>query len=130
MKIPVLQLKGILLTSIQAELSDEDALEFQIDVLEKVQNSNAQGVVIDITALDVVDSFMARVINETANSISMLGAHAVLCGMQPSVALTLTEMGRELIGVDSALNLDKGVDKLNDVIKGLELTMDDYQANH
>ena len=78
MKVPILKLREILLTSIQTELSDEDALEFQSDVLERVQKTETEGIVIDITALDVVDSFMARVINETANMVGILGAHAVL----------------------------------------------------
>lgn len=118
MKVPILKLREILLTSIQTDLSDEDALEFQSDVLERVQKTEAQGIVIDITALEVVDSFMARVINETANMVGVLGAHAVLCGMQPMVALALTEMGRELIGVTAALNLEQGVDKIHELIKG------------
>jgi len=120
MKVPILKLREILLTSIQTELSDEDALEFQSDVLERVQKTEARGIVIDITALDVVDSFMARVINETANMVGILGAQAVLCGMQPAVALALTEMGRELIGVHSALNLDQGVDTILERIRGDE----------
>ena len=118
MKVPILKLREILLTSIQTELSDEDALDFQSDVLERVQQTETEGIVIDITALDVVDSFMARVINETANMVGILGAHAVLCGMQPAVALALTEMGRELIGVRSALNLEQGVDKIYELIRG------------
>lgn len=109
MKIPILKLEGVLLTSVPEELIDRDALDFQSDLLEKVRATEADGVLIDITALEVVDSFMARVINETANMVRMLGAEVVLCGMNPSVALTLVEMGRELIDVRTALNLDKGM---------------------
>ena len=113
MRIPILRLKGILLTSIQVDLADQEALEFQSDLVREVTRSEAQGVVIDVTALDVVDSFMARVLNETASMAKTLGAEVVLCGIQPSVALTLTEMGRELIGVDTALSLEQGVEKLD-----------------
>lgn len=113
MRIPILRLKGILLTSIQVDLADREALEFQSDLVQEVTRSQAQGVVIDVTALDVVDSFMARVLNETASMAQTLGAEVVLCGIQPSVALTLTEMGRELIGVETALSLEQGVEKVD-----------------
>jgi len=116
MKIPILKLKEILLTSIQVDLTDEDALEFQSDVLDRVARTGAQGVVVDITALDVVDSFMARVLNDTANMVRLLGAEVVVCGMQPAVALALVEMGRELIGVQTALDLENGVALLNNLL--------------
>jgi len=105
-----------LLTSIQVDLADQEALEFQSDLVQEVTRSEAQGVVIDVTALDVVDSFMARVLNETASMAQTLGAEVVLCGIQPSVALTLTEMGRELIGVDTALSLEQGVERVQDLL--------------
>jgi len=122
MKIPILKLKDILITSIQIDLTDEEAIEFQTDVLAKVSEIDANGVVIDITALDVVDSFMARVLNNTATMVRLLGAEVVLCGMQPSVAITLVEMGRELIGVETALNLDQAVDNINELIKSRATT--------
>lgn len=122
MKIPILKLKDILITSIQIDLTDEAAILFQTDVLAKVSETCAKGVVIDITALDVVDSFMARMLNNTATMVRLLGAEVVLCGMQPSVALTLIEMGRELIGVETALNLDQAVEKINELIKSRATT--------
>jgi rsbT antagonist protein RsbS len=116
MKIPILRYGDTLLTSIQVDLTDQDALEFQSDVLEMVRETEAEGIVVDITALDVVDSFMARVLNDTAEMVRLLGSEVVVCGMQPAVALTLTEMGR-LIGVDTALNLEQGMEKLQRLIK-------------
>ncbi|WMW26148.1 STAS domain-containing protein [Methanolobus sediminis] len=116
MQIPILKLKNILLTSIQSDMTDDDALRYQADVVSFLEKSDAKGFIIDITAMDIVDSFMARVINETARMARLMGAKVVLCGMQPMVALTLVEMGRELIGVDTALNLDKGFDKLLEMI--------------
>ena len=116
MKVPILRLKNILLTSIQVDLTDEDAIEFQTDVLEMAAKTEAKGIVMDITALDVVDSYMARVINDTANMVRLLGTEAVVCGMQPTVALTLVEMGRELIGVETALNLNQAFDKIQELI--------------
>lgn len=117
MKIPILRLKDILLTSIQMDLTDEDALNFQSDMLEMVNKTDAKGIVIDITALDVVDSYMARMLNETASMVRILGAEVVICGMQPSVALTLVEMGRELIGVTTALNLDQGFELIQSLLE-------------
>jgi len=122
MKIPILKLKDILITSIQIDLTDDEAIVFQTAVLAKVSETNVEGLVIDITALDVVDSFMARVLNDTATMVRLLGAEVVLCGMQPSVALTLIEMGRELIGVETALNLDQAVEKINELIKSRATT--------
>ena len=116
MKVPILKIRDILLTSIQEDLTDQEAMDFQNDVLHKVKDSEASGLVIDITALDVVDSFMARVINETANMVRLQGAEVVLSGMQPSVARTLIEMGRELLGVQTALNLEMGLKAVRDLI--------------
>ena len=79
--------------------------------------TEAKGIVVDITSLGVVDSFMARVLNETARMVLLLGAEVVICGMQPAVALTLTEMGRELIGVETAFDLDQGLEKLERLIE-------------
>ncbi len=117
MIIPILRLKDVLLTSIQVDLTDQEALDFQADVLRMVSETEAGGIVIDITALDVVDSFMARVLNDTARIVRILGAEVVLSGMQPMVALALIEMGRELVGVETALNLDQGLERLQRLIQ-------------
>jgi rsbT antagonist protein RsbS len=109
MKIPILRLGRILLTSIQVDLVDSDAILFQHELLTKIAEIEALGVAIDITSLDVVDSFMARVINDTADMSSLLGAEVVICGIQPFVAMTLVEMGRELIGANCTYNLDQGL---------------------
>ena len=116
MQIPILKTGDMLITSIQEALTDRQALQLQDNVLAEVSRTAATGLIIDITALDVVDSFMARVLNETATMAWILGAKVVISGMQPMVALTLTEMGRELIGVETALNLDQGLDKLRHLI--------------
>jgi len=106
----------VIITGIRPEVAQT------LTILTKVSETDAYGVVIDITALDVVDSFMARVLNNTATMVRLLGAEVVLCGMQPSVALTLIEMGRELIGVETALNLDQAVDKINELIRSRATT--------
>ncbi|EXJ13916.1 STAS domain-containing protein [Imhoffiella purpurea] len=112
MRIPVLSLGRILLVSIQEDLTDSDAMQFQSDLVERVAETEALGVAIDITALDVVDSYMARVINDTAYMVRLLGAEAVICGVQPFVAMTLIEMGRDLLGADCAFNLEQGLEIL------------------
>ena len=117
MRLPILQLKGILVTSIQVDLADEDALQFQDDILRMVQKTEAKGLLIDITALEVVDSFLSRMINETAQMVKLLGTEVVVCGMRPDVSLALTEMGRGLIGVEAALNLDHGMGKIAELIE-------------
>jgi len=116
MNVPLLRLRDILLTSIQVDLTDQEALNFQAELLHRVNETEAKGVVIDITAMDVVDSFMARVLNETATMVRILGAEAVVCGMQPAVALTLIEMGRQLVGVETTLNLDQALDRIQQLI--------------
>lgn len=118
MRVPILRLKNILLTTIQVDLTDHDALVFQADALRVATETGAMGMVIDITGLDVVDSFMARILNETAKMLRLVGVKAVICGMSPSVALTLTEMGTGLEGVDMALNLDQAMDRVQRAIGG------------
>lgn len=116
MTIPILKLHDTLLTSIQVELTDDDALEFQSDVLDKIRKTEAEGLVIDITALEVVDSYLARILNDTATMAKLLGTETVICGMQPAVSLTLVEMGRQLIGVEAALNLDQAMEKIGHLL--------------
>lgn len=117
MNIPILRLGRILLVSIQVDLSDTDAIQFQDDVVRKIAEIEAQGIVIDITALDVVDSYMARIINDTASMARLLGAEVIICGVQPYVAMTLVEMGRGLIGADCVFNLEQGLSRLKERIK-------------
>lgn len=116
MRIPILRLNDILLTSIQVDLTDAEVMQFQTDVLHTIAETEARGLAIDITALEVVDSFMARTINDTASMARMIGAEVVVCGMRPAVALTLIEMGRGLIGVETTFNLDEGLLRLNNRI--------------
>jgi len=116
MKIPILQLGRILLVSIQVDLTDTDAMQFQNDLVNKIAATEALGIAIDITALDVVDSFMARLISETASMARLLGAEVVICGIQPYVAMTLVEMGRDLIGADCAFNLEQAMNILGRLI--------------
>ncbi|MDX8411131.1 MAG: STAS domain-containing protein [Mariprofundaceae bacterium] len=106
MKVAIMKLGDVLITAIPVDLTDEDAVMFQSDLLGEINTRDAKGVIIDISALDLVDSYMARIINDSATMAGLLGAEVVVCGMQPQVTITLIEMGRELLGVDTALNLD------------------------
>jgi len=115
-KVPILKLRNILLTSIQVDLTDEQAVAFQGDVLRTLNATEARAVIIDITAMEVVDSFLARMLNDTARMAQAVGAEVVLCGMQPEVAIALVEMGREMTGVHTALNLDQAYDKVQQLI--------------
>ncbi len=115
-RVPILKLDNMLLTSIQVDLSDDDFLHFQSDLLHKIVEENAEGVCIDVSAVDLVDSFMAKVINDTTQMIELLGTEVVICGLQPPVALTLIEMGGELLRVNTALNLSQGLKKLRFLI--------------
>lgn len=112
MRIPILKLGSLLLTSIQSDITDEQALALQVDLLRQLDKTQAHGVVLDISSLDVVDSYMARILTETARMARLMGGEVVISGMNPMVAVTLIEMGRELIGVETALNLEQGVEKL------------------
>lgn len=111
-KIPIIRLGKILLTSVQMELSDHEALEFQNDLINKIAETEALGIAIDITSLDVVDSYMARIFNDTVSMARLLGADVVISGIQPFVAMTLVEMGGSLIQAECAFNLEQALKKL------------------
>ncbi|WP_139558180.1 STAS domain-containing protein [Methylotetracoccus oryzae] len=113
MKVPILRLnRDVLIVPIHADVTDEDVLMFQTDLTEGLARNEARGVVIDVSALDVVDSFMARVLNDTARMLGLMGARVVICGVQPPVALTLVEMGRNLSTIATAFNLELALERL------------------
>jgi rsbT antagonist protein RsbS len=99
--IPILQLRSILIASIQTELTDEEALAFQSALLEKNQTLNTKGIIIDVSMLDVIDSYMAKVLSDLTTMVKLQGSKVVLCGVQPAVASTLVEMGMKLNGIDT-----------------------------
>jgi len=112
MRIPILRLGDILLTSIQSDITDTQALTLQYDILKRLEQSRALGVLLDISALDVIDSYMTRILSETARMARLMGGEVVITGMNPMVALALIEMGRDLSDVLTALDVEQGVDKL------------------
>ncbi|THA61672.1 STAS domain-containing protein [Streptomyces sp. A0958] len=111
-RVPVLKLGDVLLVSIQVELEDQVVLELQDDLAARIVESGATGVVIDITAVEIVDSFVGRMLATTAAISRMLDAQTVVVGMRPAVAITLVELGLSLGGVRTALSLEKGLEIL------------------
>ncbi len=108
-KIPIVKIGEILLVSIQTDLHDQAALGLQRDLLEKIQNTSARGVLIDISVIDIVDSFLGRVLSDTAAMAGIMNAIVVVVGIQPSVAITLVELGLELKRIHTALNVERGL---------------------
>ncbi|MBS4206472.1 STAS domain-containing protein [Bacillus sp. FJAT-50079] len=113
MRIPILKLGDCLLVSIQWELDDQTALEFQEDLLQKIHATNARGVVIDITSIDFIDSFIAKVLGDVMDMSKLMGTRVVITGIQPAVAITLIELGIRLEDVMTALDLENGLEKLH-----------------
>ena len=108
-KIPILTLEQYLLVTIQVDLYDKLALDLQQELTEKVYATNARGILIDISTVNIVDSFMGRVISNIAQMAKIMDAVTVVVGMQPAVAITLVELGLTLDGVHTALNVERGM---------------------
>lgn len=107
--IPVLKLGDFLLVSIQVELHDELVLSLQDDLTSRIERTGAKGVLIDISALEIVDSFIGRTLGHIAAMAGIMDAATVLVGMRPAVAITLVELGMSLKGIRTALDIDKGM---------------------
>ncbi|MHA6757353.1 STAS domain-containing protein [Streptacidiphilus sp. PAMC 29251] len=112
-RVPVLQIGQVLLVSIQSDLDDQTVLNLQDDLAARVVDTGAHGVVIDITAVEIVDSFVGRMLATIASISRLLDAKTVVVGMRPAVAITLVELGLSLGGVRTALTLEKGLQILN-----------------
>jgi rsbT antagonist protein RsbS len=108
-RIPILRMGDLLLVTIQVDMHDRLAMTLQDDLAERIVRDHAKGVLIDISALDLVDSFIGRMISNTAAMARVLDAQTVVVGMQPAVAITLVELGLTLSGVKTALNVEKGM---------------------
>jgi len=108
-RVHIVQVGSVLVATLGDELDDESALGLQTDIGERVVRSRGAGVLLDISALDIVDSFICRVLGDTAKVVRVLGAEVAIVGMRPAVAITLVELGLPLDGVTTALTLDAGM---------------------
>ena len=124
-RIPILKLGNFLLVSIQVDIHDQLALNLQDELTARIVQDNAKGVLIDISALEVVDSFIGRMLANIASMARILDAETVVVGMRPAVAITMVELGLSLPGVRTALNVEKGIEILNSLVAR---STDEYPA--
>lgn len=117
MDVPILLIDGFWVTSIQEALHDRSVLDFKQRLLSKINQPQTQGLVIDLTALDIVDSFVTKALIELCKLADLMGVSVVVTGMNPAVAITLVEMGLDLRGIETALDLQRGLDKLRKLSK-------------
>ncbi|MBE9158003.1 STAS domain-containing protein [Nodosilinea sp. LEGE 06152] len=108
-RIPILQMGEFLLVTIQVDMHDRLAMTLQDDLTNRISQTNANGVLIDISALEIVDSFIGRILGNIAKMSRVMDAETVVVGMQPAVAITLVELGLSLTGIRTALNVEKGM---------------------
>ena len=119
-KIPILRMGEFLLVTIQVDMHDRLALTLQDDLTNRISQTGAKGVLIDISSLEIVDSFIGRMLGNIASMSKVLDADTVVVGMQPAVAITLVELGMSLAGVRTALNVDAGMELLRSSLNGHE----------
>lgn len=128
-RIPILKMGAFLLVTIQVDMYDRLALNLENDLVQMVQKHESKGVLIDISAVSIVDSFMGRIIGNIATMSKILDAETVVVGMQPAVAITLVELGLPLTGVHTALNVEKGMALLHVKIREANSDIDEQGAD-
>jgi rsbT antagonist protein RsbS len=119
-RIPIYKVGDVLLVSIQTDLKDDDALRLQEDLSARIVTARAKGVLIDISALGIVDSFIGRMLTTIARISRVLDARTVVVGMRPAVAITLVELGLALPGVETALDVERGMAKIAALLPGAD----------
>jgi rsbT antagonist protein RsbS len=127
-RIPILKMGDFLLVTIQVDMHDRLAMTLQDELTDRIVTARARGVLIDISALEVVDSFIGRMLANIAGMARVLDAETVVVGMQPAVAITLVELGLSLPGVRTALNVDKGMEMLGRALGNGHGPVDDGHA--
>jgi rsbT antagonist protein RsbS len=120
-RIPILKMGDFLLVTIQIDLYDKLALTLENDLIQMVNKTGAKGVLIDISGVNIVDSFMGRILGNIASMTSIMDAKTIVVGMQPAVAITLVELGLTLTGVHTALNIEKGMQLLREKISNSQI---------
>ncbi|AGX43032.1 STAS domain-containing protein [Clostridium saccharobutylicum] len=116
-KIPIIKIRNFLIVSLDGDLTDKSAIKLQSDILNKVYENTVKGVLIDISILDMVDSYLGKIIADMSAMIKLLGAETVLVGMKPNVAITLVEMGFNIDGIATSMNVETGIEMLENIIK-------------
>ena len=117
-KIPILRMGEFLLVTIQVDMHDRLAMTLQDDLTNRISQTGTRGVLINISSLEIVDSFIGRMLGNIAAMSRVLDAQTVVVGMQPAVAITLVELGMSLLGVRTVLNVDAGMELLRDSVNG------------
>ncbi len=117
-RIPILKMGQTLLVTIQVDMHDKIASALEEDLTAKIAQTGARGVLIDISSLEIVDSFIGRMLDNIAGVSRILDAETVVCGMRPAVAITLVELGLSLSGVKTALNVERGMDLIRSRLNG------------
>jgi len=126
-RIPILRIGEFLLVTIQGDMHDQLAMTLQNELTERIDKDNARGVLLDISGLDMVDSFIARMIANISGMSRIMDAQTVVVGMQPAVAITLVELGLTLPGVKMAMNAERGMEMLRAARAGEGVTLHDEQ---
>lgn len=121
-KIPILKLGEILLVSIQVDMHDRLAITLQDDLTARIVKDRAKGVLIDISSLEMVDSFIGRMLGNIAAMSQALGAQTVVVGMRPAVAITIVELGLSMQNVRTALNVERGIEMLQSAVEESEVS--------
>jgi rsbT antagonist protein RsbS len=130
-RIPIIKMGNFLLVTIQVEMHDRMALALQKELTEKVVDTGARGVLVDISCVEMVDSFMGRMLHTLATMTRIMDAETVVVGMQPSVAITLVEMGLILTGIETAINVEKGMELLQrKTARSTDFDLDEDGVNH
>jgi len=110
MQMPIFQLNNLLVVTLRSDITDEEAIALKHEILVKIQQTECEGLLIDISVLELMDSFLGRVLNEIAEMARLMGAVTVITGMSPAIAITMVEFGLTLRGVKTALTVEKGVE--------------------
>jgi len=116
-RIPIIKIGRYLIVSIQVDMHDRLAIDLQSQILHEIEKTGAKGVLIDISVLEMVDSFIGRMLSGMASMAAVMDASVVIVGMQPAVAITLVELGLEMPFVGTALNMEKGIEMLEKQLK-------------
>ncbi|TLY29743.1 MAG: STAS domain-containing protein [Ignavibacteria bacterium] len=120
MRVPILKQGQYLIATIQSALTDEDLLQLRDELTDRVGKYRSRGVIVDVTALDIMDSFATQTLRALAHMIRLRGAETVIVGVQPEVAFTMVQLGLTLEGISTALDLEEGLAQLNLKTRGVE----------